>query len=217
MAHNGTISHLPTDKGGRSDSSLFAELLSYMKDNFYRNAASMELISGYIGTDKIVFLNNKGEVYIVNAEYGEEEFGCWFSNDSYEDMPRYCGRYGNTSSSGFSYYNHTPAQSTGKNAGLLPMGNSVQNDIWDQDELEITDDDLPAGPDDDETAEFEAVSTSSGWASVPESSTQRVYCDLCGIDLDDGYEKETGMCLSCITDTMEALEKSRETYERADD
>jgi len=80
LVHNGVISQQCVKGSMLSDSIHFAKLLGNLPLNFTNNKAIMELISDYIDTDKIIFLNSSGEVNIVNRELGFEKYGCWFSN-----------------------------------------------------------------------------------------------------------------------------------------
>ena len=84
MMHNGTMQVTIKDQD-MSDTWHFAEY--YLKPvlkadpNLINNEEFQELISGYIGNgNKLLFLNNYGEVLIFNEEKGHTENGCWFSN-----------------------------------------------------------------------------------------------------------------------------------------
>ena len=55
-----------------------------MPNNFTGNKSMIELITGYIGTDKMIFLNRNGDVKIVNEKKGIWKDGIWYSNGNWE-------------------------------------------------------------------------------------------------------------------------------------
>jgi len=85
MAHNGHImgQHHKT----KSDTHMFVlNVLRELPKKFEDDAAIIELLDGYIGTDKMVFMRADGGVMIMNQSWGKADkaSGCWFSNDSYK-------------------------------------------------------------------------------------------------------------------------------------
>lgn len=84
FVHNGILS-IDVPKGSRmSDTAIFNEvILKKLDEDFLDDEAIMELISGYCGTSKLIFLTNTGKVRIVNETSGTWHQGVWFSNDSY--------------------------------------------------------------------------------------------------------------------------------------
>lgn len=86
FVHNGIINLVPIDKK-RSDTNMFNELLlKQLPDDFLCNEAIKELISGYIGKSKLVFMDYKQDVCIINEHLGIWDNGIWFSNDGYKDF-----------------------------------------------------------------------------------------------------------------------------------
>ena len=64
-----------------------------MPSGFINNAIIRGLLGEYIGNSKLVFLDNTGASFIVNKKLGHrDEYGVWFSNESYEcDLYAYGG------------------------------------------------------------------------------------------------------------------------------
>lgn len=88
--HNGIISDV-TDRllEDEVDTQAFNRLvLQKLPPNFYKDGAMLELISGYVGGSKLVFLDSAGKITIVNADRGEWNNGIWYSNGSYKSKPK---------------------------------------------------------------------------------------------------------------------------------
>lgn len=86
--HNGTIIKIKTNKKGESDTSAFNRLiLRRLRDDVFNSQAIKYLIEGYIGTDKMVFMNGKGDIIIFNEKAGTQRGKLWFSNCSWEYEP----------------------------------------------------------------------------------------------------------------------------------
>ena len=84
FVHNGIIDRFSDIEADKSDTVFFNEnILHKLPANFLSIELIMELISGYIGNSKLVFMDNKGNITIVNEEEGIWDMGCWFSNNSY--------------------------------------------------------------------------------------------------------------------------------------
>ena len=81
FVHNGVIYGLGNKDF--SDTYQFNEMLQKLPKNFLRNHVIKELISSYIGTDKLVFLDSNNEWNIINENRGHWFEGDWFSNSSY--------------------------------------------------------------------------------------------------------------------------------------
>lgn len=118
MVHNGTIPLRPAKGDDRSDTRLFVDLILkklYMDDpNFLKNIHITWLLSKSINNSKIAFLDDKGEITIINKELGEEKNKVWYSNTDYRSWPGTIGynRHGNLNNvcSTNSPYSHLYAQ-----------------------------------------------------------------------------------------------------------
>lgn len=88
FAHNGIISNIKTPNKDKSDTWHFNENvlkpLANITTDFFGNSAITELLRGYIGSSKLVFLDKENTVYILNEHMGEWHDGCWYSNSSYK-------------------------------------------------------------------------------------------------------------------------------------
>ncbi len=83
FVHNGIIS-IDTCKN-YSDTYYFNELLKKLPSDFLYNTAIMELIEKSISWSKLIFMDNEGNVNIVNEQDGEYYKGNWYSNNGYEE------------------------------------------------------------------------------------------------------------------------------------
>ena len=99
VCHNGVITRLSAT-GPLSDTVLFCrEVLGFLPERWIDDPAYVELVSGYVGTDKLVVLNGEGAVCIVNEEFGDWKEGVWFSNLNHEYIAKYSAyKYMGTSS-----------------------------------------------------------------------------------------------------------------------
>lgn len=93
FVHNGVLSGLGNTT--YSDTYEFNEMLKTLKHDFTSCKVTKDFISSYIGSSKLVFLNNHGTYTIINDKYGHWSDGNWFSNDSYKQVNTYA-YYGNT-------------------------------------------------------------------------------------------------------------------------
>lgn len=95
FVHNGIISAIDTkSKPDYSDTFHFNEQILqqlWKSDHqFIRKPHFQKLIAGTIGYSKLIFMDNKERVTIINPEKGVWEDGIWYSNSSYElPKPRY--------------------------------------------------------------------------------------------------------------------------------
>lgn len=82
FCHNGILSGGTAKK---SDTVVFAELLSGLPDGFHKNASIMELIDRYAKMEcsKFCFLTAEKEIIISNAKQGISVGDIWFSNTTY--------------------------------------------------------------------------------------------------------------------------------------
>jgi len=87
MAHNGIIDNVvPTSS--ISDTRVFiSEILDYLPDDFIYNAGIRELLSGFIDTSKLIFLDRYGMYHIINENLGhwDDDHSNWYSNFSYQE------------------------------------------------------------------------------------------------------------------------------------
>jgi len=87
FCHNGVFSNITVPENSPvSDTVIFGrDILSNLPENFLNNHAILKLLEDAIGRlNKIIFLDGKGAVQIINRQYGIEYLGCWFSNSTYE-------------------------------------------------------------------------------------------------------------------------------------
>lgn len=106
FAHNGIISGLGDST--HSDTWYFNEL--YLKkireqvSNFLNIPPVVDLIADKIGHSKLVFMDNTGEITIVNEGKGERsKEGIWFSNSSWKTARTYGRSYSSSNSCGIPY------------------------------------------------------------------------------------------------------------------
>lgn len=88
VVHNGIISAVDTSTDTtKSDTWHFAQnhLYEFRMDNkkFFLNPVYKAMIENYIGYSKLIFMDNMGNVEIMNENKGVWDSGCWFSNTSY--------------------------------------------------------------------------------------------------------------------------------------
>ena len=87
FVHNGMIYDVPTSTEF-SDTYMFNEsILKNFKDGFEYNETILDMLDLYIGQgNKLIFLNDNDDYFIVNQEAGHWNMGCWFSNSSYKQV-----------------------------------------------------------------------------------------------------------------------------------
>lgn len=82
--HNGII-NIKT-KGTESDTMAFNERILKNIDDLrtvIKSKGIQDLIADYIGSSKLVFLDNRNDFTIINEDLGTWNKGSWFSNDSF--------------------------------------------------------------------------------------------------------------------------------------
>lgn len=93
FVHNGVIHSVDTTKDKeKSDtwhfnSQLLQPLINKYTDILETDAAQM-LIGEFIGYSKLVFLDSKDNITIINADKGVEDDGIWYSNTSYKQSKK---------------------------------------------------------------------------------------------------------------------------------
>lgn len=88
MVHNGILTCVTVPNASEiSDTIIFIdEVIQKMPEDFLEHDMFVDMLGKYIGDyNKLAFMNNFGDVTIVNDYLGLEDLGCWFSNDTYED------------------------------------------------------------------------------------------------------------------------------------
>jgi len=85
FCHNGIMPFAVPEHSTISDTVIFGRnVLQHLPSGFHKNTATLHLISAYLGTGKIVILDNKNNVVIINEDHGHWFKGSWYSNHSYE-------------------------------------------------------------------------------------------------------------------------------------
>lgn len=86
FGHNGMINNVDDDKK-LSDTRIFNNLvLKKLENDFLNSSALRLLISDFIGTSKLAFLDISGNINIINESLGhwDNTKKIWFSNDGYK-------------------------------------------------------------------------------------------------------------------------------------
>lgn len=79
ICHNGIISWLAGDKNV-SDSKLFADVMSAIQPERMYDDLVLKMLDQSIGYNKVVIMDSKGDVRILNEKSGSWIDGCWYSN-----------------------------------------------------------------------------------------------------------------------------------------
>lgn len=89
FAHNGIIFGMPVDKT-KSDTYYFNELvLKSFKEGFETNQYILDILDKSLGYNKLVFLNDKGNISVTNIEGWIDYKGITYSNDTFLDYDEY--------------------------------------------------------------------------------------------------------------------------------
>jgi hypothetical protein len=84
FCHNGILPIAVPKNSKDNDTRIFNEfVLQMIRPDALFTPLIQDMIEEWIGTDKLVFLDNEKEVYIFNENEGEWHKGCWFSNDGH--------------------------------------------------------------------------------------------------------------------------------------
>jgi hypothetical protein len=82
FVHNGILSEYTQEKSNQSDTIHFSiECLRQLPDDFCSNRIILNLLEEHIGYNKLIILDNKENVTIVNEDLGLWKNGVWYSND----------------------------------------------------------------------------------------------------------------------------------------
>lgn len=132
LVHNGVLSIDVPNGSPFSDTILFSKVLSSLPRGWNKNHGIIFLVEEYLGSrNKIVLMNNKGKVFIINENAGKWDNGCWFSNNSYH--------YSRTYSCGYTTSCYSPGYTVtkpNKEIKLLkPSPATVSSDIVEQSKL----------------------------------------------------------------------------------
>tara|TARA_Y100000401_G_scaffold73348_1_gene59356 strand:- start:23306 stop:24097 length:792 start_codon:yes stop_codon:yes gene_type:complete len=98
FAHNGVINAV-ADDDKLSDTRVFnRDILQRLENGFLNSQPVLDLMSEFIGHSKLVFLDNKNNFTIVNAELGHwnAKQSIWYSNDSYKKRENVYGNFGSS-------------------------------------------------------------------------------------------------------------------------
>lgn len=118
MMHNGVISSYREVDKDMSDTWNFIEAtlkpLLKIDHTLIYNTEFQDLIEGYIGSSKLVFLDDTENIIIINEDAGSQRKGCWVSNThSFTAKTTYYNNYSYQNNFGKKKTN----QSTTKNSG----------------------------------------------------------------------------------------------------
>jgi glutamine amidotransferase len=84
FCHNGILDINVPIGSKINDTQIFNNVfMKGMNPRFIYNESTRNLIQYSIGKNKFVFLDNKGEFFILNEHLGSWDSGVWYSNDSY--------------------------------------------------------------------------------------------------------------------------------------
>jgi len=89
MVHNGIIDRCTEINSKFSDTMKFCNFISHLPNDFMKNNSLMELITGYIETDKMVFMDNLGNTRIINESLGKWVNGNWYSNLNWKNTGKF--------------------------------------------------------------------------------------------------------------------------------
>jgi predicted glutamine amidotransferase len=126
MAHNGVINTLSFPNTDHSDTWHLNEILKRFykaEPLFLDNQSVSTMLSSFIGSSKLAFINTDGNYWIVNPKMGTYDAdGNWFSNNSHCSVNNYSW-YGNSKV----YKTTTPA----KHSSLRPFSDPYDMDDYD--------------------------------------------------------------------------------------
>ena len=185
FVHNGMIYDVPTSKD-YSDTYMFNEVvLKNFTEGFEYNEIILDMLEGFIGGSKLVFLNTNNEYAIVNEKAGHWANGCWFSNGSYKYVSNYVD-YGGTKvyrGSLGSSVGYTPGnvygQSYGSSYAWSPPATKKQKDI----------------PRDEHI--YDEICYDCGMTLCEENEIEFGTCEYCQADHYNALQKEDE-CESCL-------------------
>jgi predicted glutamine amidotransferase len=193
FVHNGIISAAPKNEEF-SDTYMFnREILQKLPTDWIHNDAIYDLVQDYIGSSKLLFLNQNNEAFIVNEDWGVWDLGCWFSNTTYKASRYY--DYGGTKV----YKGTSTAAST-----ITPTTSTGRWNSWDDDDLESWNDSFDYKWNDATkkydrvTIEKEEEFTSNPW----DKKDELTYDDQCESCMDHkecryDYGYECSVCKEC--------------------
>jgi predicted glutamine amidotransferase len=87
--HNGILSDINSTKN-KSDSNVFNEvIMKPMNEDIIHNESLQTLMEQYVGySNKILFMNGKGEYHITNERNGDWKDNIWYSNGTWKPVTR---------------------------------------------------------------------------------------------------------------------------------
>ncbi len=88
VCHNGIILRCePPKDSDSSDTKIFVEsILNKLPRGFLKENPYVNLITSFIGTSKLVFMDGRGRATIINSHYGEWRDDRWYSNGGYKPL-----------------------------------------------------------------------------------------------------------------------------------
>ena len=194
FGHNGVISDVSND-AKLSDTQMFNnEILKKLPNDFLENTAQIKLISEFIGSSKLVFLNSGKQFSIINEDLGHwnDEKTIWFSNNGYCQAKYYSyGGYGNYGGSAYLWKdrkNNTPL--------------SVAKTKYGWEDTFGTDDGL--------------TSPNCDWCGMESGDLEK--CDVTDFYNHEDYDVITAeLCPECVKSDSQLLNKDRKLLEGGSD
>jgi len=185
FVHNGIISGVgATMNGEKSDSVLFGEkYLRGLPEGALDNESIRLLIADKCGSSKLVFLDNIGNVYMINDNLGEWNEGIWYSNSSYKSSaPFYsgssCGAHGSSWRTSWKNEKH-------KGVSACDCEDKDWEDYWEKKK--------------EGDKKNKSLNTKVADISESEEVEELDICPLCGKEfLINEAEEEFGLCWKCL-------------------
>lgn len=184
--HNGIIYDLNDDKD-KCDTIRLAEILKALPEGFIQSEGIMSLITMAVGSSKFVFMDNNGQVRIINEDLGIESDDIWYSNVTFRHSRSSSYKGGFESEWRWSpYYQHSSRIVSAEGATAqeslaleLPISAGFKDG-------QTFDPDMPEGMVDDNgltILEYEdmAIAEASYWMARSESLSPYCYNELCEI------------------------------------
>ena len=205
FVHNGMIYEMPMSKDF-SDTYMFnEEILKNLKQGFQYSDSIMEMIEVFIGSNKLIFLDDKNEFFISNEKAGHWNMECWFSNSSYKQVNNYVD-YG-----GVKKYKSYGAYGGYTSPGTMPIASKTDSSVWNSKYFGLDEKDMHSCTNCDMTL-YGVKEIDKGlcswcedevYANTGESPNTSLYdydaCDFCdSLEANWDEDLEVAMCTSCL-------------------